>query len=94
MRTIIINPKDRTITETDVDGSLKALQQIAGGSIEQVCQGLDANHHCYVNEEGLLETRSISSCSRTVISRSRALESSCHRPTTAMKHPAPCPSTG
>lgn len=55
MRTIIINPKDRTITETDVDDSLKALQQIVGGSIEQVCQGLDDNHHCYVNEEGLLD---------------------------------------
>jgi uncharacterized protein DUF3846 len=55
MRTIIINPKDRTITETDVDGSLKALQQIVGGLIEPVCQGLDDNHHCYVNEEGLLD---------------------------------------
>ena len=31
MRTIIINPENRTITETDVDGSLKALQQIVGG---------------------------------------------------------------
>lgn len=55
MRTIIINPKDRTITETDTDGSLEALQRIVGGSIELVYQGLDDNHHCYVNEEGLLD---------------------------------------
>jgi hypothetical protein len=27
MRAIIINSKDRTITETDIDGSLKTLQQ-------------------------------------------------------------------
>ena len=55
MRTIIINPENRTITETDVDGSLKALQQIVGGLIEPVCQGRDDNHHCYINEEGLLD---------------------------------------
>jgi hypothetical protein len=54
MRAIIINAKDRTITETDIDGSLTTLQQIAGGLIEPVSQGLDGNHHCYVNEEGLL----------------------------------------
>ena len=54
MRAIIINPEDRTITETDIDGSLKTLQQIVGGMIEPVYQGLDDNHHCYVNEEGLL----------------------------------------
>jgi hypothetical protein len=55
MRAIIINPEDRTITETDIDGSLKTLQQIVGGLIEPVCQGLDDNHHCYVNEEALLD---------------------------------------
>ena len=54
MRAIIVNSKDRTITETDIDGSLKTLQQIVGGLIEPVSQGLDDYHHCYVNEEGLL----------------------------------------
>ena len=54
MRAIIINPEDRTITETETDGSLKSLQQIVRGLIEPVYQGLDDNHHCYVNEEGLL----------------------------------------
>ena len=54
MRAIIINPEDRTITETEIDGSLKSLQHIVGGLIEAVYQGLDDNHHCYVNEEGLL----------------------------------------
>ena len=55
MRAIIINAKDRTISETDIDGSLKTLQQIVGGMIEAVSQGLDESHHCYVNEEGLLD---------------------------------------
>ena len=55
MRAIIINPEDRTISETDVDGSLETLQHIVGGLIEPVHQGLDEHHHCYVNEEGLLE---------------------------------------
>jgi hypothetical protein len=54
MRAIIINAKDRTITETEIDGSLKSLQQIVGGLIEPVYQGLRDNHHCYVDEEGLL----------------------------------------
>jgi hypothetical protein len=55
MRAIIINAQDRTITETEIDGSLKSLQQIVGGLIEPVSQGLDDDHHCYVNEEGLLD---------------------------------------
>jgi hypothetical protein len=54
MRAIIINSEDRTITATDIDGSLKILQHIVGGLIEPVSQGLDEYHHCYVNEEGLL----------------------------------------
>jgi hypothetical protein len=54
-RAIIVNPKDRTITATDIDGSLKPLRQIVGGLIEPVSQGLDEYHHCYVNEEGLLD---------------------------------------
>jgi hypothetical protein len=54
MRAIIINAKDRTITETDIDGSLKTLQHIVGGLIEPGSQGLNDYHHCYVNEEGLL----------------------------------------
>ena len=55
MRAIIINAEVRTITETEIDGSLKSLQQIVGGLIEPVSQGLDGDHHCYVNEEGLLD---------------------------------------
>jgi Domain of unknown function (DUF3846) len=55
MRAIIINAQDRTIVETEIDRSLETLQQIVGGLIEPVAQGLDDNHHCYVNEEGLLD---------------------------------------
>lgn len=55
MRAIVINAEDRTITETDLDGSLDSLQQIVGGMIESATQGLDGTHHCYVNEEGLLQ---------------------------------------
>jgi hypothetical protein len=55
MRAIVINPEDRTIRETDVDGSLETLQHIVGGLIEPVHQGLNEHHHCYVNEEGLLD---------------------------------------
>ena len=55
MRAIVINAKDRTITETEIDGSLKSLQQIVDGLIEPVYDGLDDKHHCYVNEEGLLD---------------------------------------
>jgi hypothetical protein len=55
MRTIIINAKDRAITAADIDGTLKSLQKIIGGMIEAVSQGLDEFHHCYVNEEGLLD---------------------------------------
>ena len=55
MRAIIINAQDRTISETDIDAGLDTLQQIVGGMIEPVSQGLDGHHHCYVNEEGLME---------------------------------------
>lgn len=55
MRAIVINSEDRTITETDLDGSLESLQRIVSGLIEPVTQGLDGIHHCYVNEEGLLD---------------------------------------
>jgi Domain of unknown function (DUF3846) len=54
MRAIIINAKDHTVTESEIDGSLESLQQIVGGLVEAVTQGLDDYHHCYVNEEGLL----------------------------------------
>ena len=54
MRAIVINSKDRTITETEIDGSLESLQRIVGGLIEPVTQGLDGTRHHYVNEEGLL----------------------------------------
>jgi hypothetical protein len=36
---------------------LASLQQIVGGLIEPVSQGLDGVHHCYVNEKGLLGDR-------------------------------------
>jgi hypothetical protein len=94
MRAIIINPKDRTITATDIDGSLKSLQQIVGGMIEPVSQGLDEYHHCYVDEEACSIIRSISSSLKTATSRSPATASSCPRPGTAAKRPAPCSSTG
>jgi hypothetical protein len=55
MRAIVINSHNRTIVETDVDVSLDSLQQIVGGLTEPVEQGLDGEHHCYVNEEGLLD---------------------------------------
>lgn len=54
MRAIVIHAKDRTVTETEIDGSLKSLQQIVGGLITPVYDGLDEQHHCYVNDEGLL----------------------------------------
>jgi hypothetical protein len=54
MRAIIINAQDRTITETEIDVSLKSLQHIVGGLIATVYDGLDDDHHCYVNDEGLL----------------------------------------
>ena len=56
MRAIVINAKDRTVTLAEIDGSLKALQQIVGGLIQPVYDGLDDAHHCYVNEEGLLNS--------------------------------------
>jgi hypothetical protein len=55
MRAIIINPQHRTVTVAEIDGSLKSLQQSVGGLIEPVYGGLDDAHHCYVNEEGLLD---------------------------------------
>jgi hypothetical protein len=58
MRTIIINAADRIIIEKETDGKLDSLQEIVGGSIEAVYAGLEdadtREHHCYVNEEGLL----------------------------------------
>jgi hypothetical protein len=54
MRAIIIIAQDRTVTETEIDGKLKSLQQIVGGLITPVYDGLDDSHHCYVNDEGLL----------------------------------------
>lgn len=55
MRAIIINSEHQTVTVAEIDGSLKSLQQIVGGMIEPVYDGLDDAHHCYVNEEGLLD---------------------------------------
>jgi hypothetical protein len=41
MRVIIINAKDRTITATEIDGSLKSLQRIVGGLIECASRGAE-----------------------------------------------------
>jgi hypothetical protein len=54
MRAIIINSKEQTITEAEIDGSLKTLQGIVGGLIDAVSSGLPEGHVCYVNDEGLL----------------------------------------
>lgn len=94
MRAIIINATNRTITETEIDGSLKTLQQIVGGLIQPVYDGLDDNHHCYVNEEGLLEGPQHFFMFSDGHQPSPAMASSCHPRTTATKPPAPCRSTG
>ena len=73
MRAIIINAKDRTITETEIDGSLKSLQQIVGGLIEPVYDGLDETTIATSMKKGCSTIRSISSCSKTAISRSPAM---------------------
>jgi len=55
VRAIIINSEERAISEAEIDGSLKSLQNIVGGLIEPVHPGLEnTGHHAYVNEEGLL----------------------------------------
>ena len=55
MRAIIINAEERTVSEADIDNSLGRLQEIVGGLIDAVHCGLgDTGHHCYVNDEGLL----------------------------------------
>jgi hypothetical protein len=55
MRAIVIKSWNRTVVEIDLVPTLDRLQQIVGGLIEPVEQGLDDEHHCYVNEEGLLD---------------------------------------
>jgi hypothetical protein len=55
MRAIVINSRNRTVVEIDLVPTLDRLQQIVGGLIEPVEQGLDDEHHFYVNEEGLLD---------------------------------------
>jgi Domain of unknown function (DUF3846) len=55
MRAIIINSDSRMIVEADIDGRLPKLQEIVGGHIDTVYAGLDQQHHCYVNDEGLLD---------------------------------------
>ena len=55
MRAIVIDAEARTVSETDIDGSLRSLQGIVGGLIDPVYPGLEGTgHHCYVNDEGLL----------------------------------------
>ena len=72
MRAIIINAKDHTITETEIDGSLKSLQQIVGGLIEPVSQGLDESIIAMSMKKGCSTTPSISLSLMTAISRSPA----------------------
>jgi hypothetical protein len=55
MRAIVIKSRNRTVVEIDLVPTLDRLQQIVGGLIEPVEQGLDDEHHCYVNEAGLLD---------------------------------------
>jgi len=55
MRAIVIKSRNRTVVKIDLVPTLDRLQQIVGGLIEPVEQGLDDEHHCYVNEEGLLD---------------------------------------
>ena len=55
MRAIVINSRNGTVVEIDLVPTLDRLQQIVGGLIEPVESGLDDEHHCYVNEEGLLD---------------------------------------
>ena len=55
MRAIVIKSQNRTVVEIDLVPTLDRLQQIVGGLIEPVEQGLDDEHHCYVNEEELLD---------------------------------------
>ena len=94
MRAIIINAQDRAITETEIDGSLEALQQIVGGLIEPVTQGLDDHHHCYVNEEGLLHSPQHFFMFAGGHQPLAPTGSSSRRPKTAAKRPARCRSTG
>lgn len=55
MRAIIVNAQERTVSEAEIEGSLKNLQSIVGGLIAPVYEGLDSKqHHAYVNDEGLL----------------------------------------
>jgi hypothetical protein len=55
MRAIVINAEAQTVIETDIDGKLHSLQEIVGGLIDPVYPGLEGtDHHCYVNDEGLL----------------------------------------
>src|SRR6266566_1854548 len=90
MRAIVINSRNRTVVEIDLVPTLDRLQQIVGGLIEPVEQGLDDEHHCYVNEEGLLDNPQHFSCSPTGISRSPATASSSPRPRTATRRRAAC----
>jgi hypothetical protein len=56
MRAIVIDAEHRTVSETDIDGQLHSLQEIAGGLITPVYPGLEGtDHHAYVNDEGLLD---------------------------------------
>lgn len=55
MRAIIINAQERTVSEAEIERSLKSLQNIVGGLINSVSPGLEGtDHHAYVNDEGLL----------------------------------------
>jgi hypothetical protein len=48
-RFVVINPKEKTVTETDIEPTLANLRQIVGGAIELV---RFSDTECYVNEHG------------------------------------------
>ena len=57
MRAIIINAEDRTVSETDIDGSLNSLQKIVGGLIDPVYPGLEGTDHPPVGQARARPTR-------------------------------------
>jgi hypothetical protein len=55
VRAIIINAEERTVSDPEIKGDLKSLQNNVGGLITPVYAGLEGTgHHAYVNDEGLL----------------------------------------
>ena len=95
MRAIVINSRNRTVVEIDLVPTLDRLQQIVGGLIEPVEQGLDDEHHCYVNEEGLLDKpAAFLHVHRRASAGRRQWQSSSPRPRTVTRRRAACRSIG